>query len=51
MFISNKQFQLFLKGFTVLYWDSLVSKIGTDSTIRTPAEPMEFSAISEAAMD
>jgi ATP-binding cassette subfamily B protein len=33
------------------YIAPLVSKIGTDSTIRTPAEPMEFSAISEAAMD
>jgi hypothetical protein len=33
------------------YIGTLVSKIGTDSTIRTPAEPMEFSAISEAAMD
>jgi hypothetical protein len=35
----------------LLYVISLVSKIGTDSTIRTPAEPMEFSAISEVAMD
>jgi hypothetical protein len=30
---------------------SLVSKTGTDSTIRTPVEPMEFSASSKAAMD
>jgi hypothetical protein len=30
---------------------ALVSKIGTDSTIRTPAEPMEYSIFFEAVMD
>jgi hypothetical protein len=42
---NNKFFALFLL-LTIL-----VSKIGTDSTIRTPAEAMEFSVFFGAAMD
>jgi hypothetical protein len=39
------------QNFMVCYLYSLVSKIGTDFTMQTPAEPMELSVIFEMAMD